>query len=99
MTTNNEQQQEGNKNSDNGLTWFRTVELTNDLLREMISYYAREITLEENKPSPNPDTIHRLEIKQQEIVAINDAPASFASLEQMNKIIAVLSPLVKQLYA
>ena len=32
----------------NGLTWYRTTELANDLVREMISYYGREIMKEEN---------------------------------------------------
>jgi Ser-tRNA(Ala) deacylase AlaX len=83
----------------NGLTWYRTTELANDLVREMISYYAREIMKEENNSSPNFEKIATLEKKQKEIVAINNNPASFASLQQMNKIIEVLSPLVKKIYA
>lgn len=83
----------------NGLTWYRATELANDLLREMISYYAREIMKEENNSTPNFEKIRELEKKQKEIVAVNNNPASFASLEQMNKIIEVLSPLVKQIYA
>jgi len=99
MTTNYNEQPEGNASTGNGLSWYRATELTNDLLREMISYYARAISNEENTPSANIDTINQLEKKQQEIMAINNNPASFASLEQMNKIIAVLGPLVKQMYA
>lgn len=83
----------------NGLTWYRVTELANDLVREMISYYGREIMKEENNSSPNFEKITDLEKKQKEIVAINNKPSSFASLEQMNKIIEVLSPLVKQIYA
>jgi hypothetical protein len=82
-----------------GLTWYRATELANDLVREMISYYAREIIKEENNSTPNFERIAALEKKQQEIFAINNNPSSFASLEQMNKIIEVLSPLVKQIYA
>lgn len=83
----------------NGLTWYRATELANDLIREMISYYAREIMKEENNSAPNFERIADLEKKQKEIVAINNNPASFASLEQMSKIIEVLSPLVKKIYA
>lgn len=83
----------------NGLTWYRATELSNDLVREMISYYGREIMKEENNSVPNFERIATLEKKQQEIVAINNNPSSFASLEQMNKIIEVLSPLVKKIYA
>jgi hypothetical protein len=82
-----------------GLTWYRATELANDLIREMISYYAREIMKEENNSAPNFEKITVLEKKQHEIFAINNNPSSFASLEQMNKIIEVLSPLVKQIYA
>jgi len=99
MTTNYDEQPAENAGNDKGLSWYRATELTNDLLREMISYYARAISSEENTPSPNIDTINQLEKKQQEIMAINNNPASFASLEQMNKIIAVLGPLVKKMYA
>lgn len=83
----------------NGLTWYRATELSNDLVREMISYYAREIINEENSSAPDSEKIAALEKKQKEIVAINNNPASFESLEQMNKIIEVLSPLVKKIYA
>lgn len=82
-----------------GLTWYRATELANDLVREMISYYAREIMNEETNPTPNFERVVVLEKKQHEIIAINNNPSSFASLEQMNKIIEVLSPLVKQIYA
>lgn len=82
-----------------GLTWYRATELANDLVREMISYYAREIMKEENNSTPNVERVAVLAKKQQEIIAINNNPSSFASLEQMNKIIEVLSPLVKQIYA
>jgi hypothetical protein len=98
-TTNNDEQADENERTENGLSWYRATELTNDLLREMISYYAREIGMEENKSAPDIDRIYQLERKQQEVMDINNSPASFASLQQMNKIIEVLSPLVKQLYA
>jgi hypothetical protein len=98
-TTNDNDFTVGNNGEVSGLIWYRTIELANDLLREMISYYAREIIKEENNTLPDFEKITDLQKKQKEIIAINNNPSSFASLEQMNKIIEVLSPPVKKIYA
>jgi hypothetical protein len=82
-----------------GLSWYRATELTNDLLREMIAYYNREIMLEENNPTPDIAKITALDKMQKEILNINNNPSSFANIEQMNIFIAQYGPIVKQIYA
>jgi hypothetical protein len=63
-TTNDNDFTVANAGEFSGLTIYRTTELANDLLREMISYYAREIMKEENNPSPDFERITDLQNKK-----------------------------------
>lgn len=79
-----------------GMEFFIASELSNSVLHDIVAAYTRLEFKEGRKQSPDFKVISEYEAKRSEVLGVLYKSENFNSLANMNKIIEVYTPILKQ---
>lgn len=79
-----------------GMDFFVAAELSNSILHDIIAAYTRLEFKEGRKQTPDFKVISEYEVKRADVLKVLYKSENFNSLEKMNKIIEVYTPILKQ---
>jgi len=80
-----------------GMDFFVAIELSNSILNDIVAAYTRLEFKEGRKQTPDFNLIREYDLKRSEVWKVLCKSENFISLDKMNEIIEIYTPILKQI--